>query len=74
MCFWKKERTNVLVRILRIFGMPLRVGKTNTRSNDDLDRIESQLQRMGSAAYAVLQAGETVEFIESTKGDAYKCI
>lgn len=68
---WKKNAQMCWSEYCEIFGMPLRVGKTNTRSNDDLDRIESQLQRMGSAAYAVLQAGETVEFIESTKGDAY---
>lgn len=68
---WKKNALMCWSEYTEIFGMPLRVGKTNTRSNDDLDRIEAQLQQMGSAAYAVLQTGETVEFIESTKGDAY---
>lgn len=68
---WKKNAMMCWSEYTEIFGMPLRVGKTNTRSNEDLDRIEAQLQQMGSAAYAVLQTGETVEFIESTKGDAY---
>jgi len=68
---WKKNAMMCWSEYTEIFGMPLRVGKTNTRSNEDLDRIEQQLQQMGSAAYAVLQTGETVEFIESTKGDAF---
>jgi len=68
---WKKNAQMCWSEYCEIFGMPLRVGKTNTRSTEDLDRVEGQMQRMGSAAYAVLQNGETVEFIESTKGDAF---
>jgi phage gp29-like protein len=68
---WKKNAQMCWSEYCEIFGMPLRVGKTNTRSLEDLDRVESQLQRMGSASYAVLQTGESVEFIESTKGDAF---
>lgn len=54
-----------------IFGMPLRVGETNTRSAEDMDRMEQNLKKMGSAAYAVMNQGETIKFIESTKGDAF---
>lgn len=68
---WKKNAQMCWSEYCEIFGMPLRVGKTNTRSIEDLNRVEEQLQKMGSAAYAVLQNGETVEFIESTKGDAF---
>lgn len=54
-----------------VFGMPVRVGKTASRSQSDMDRMASNLRKMGSAAYAVFQEGETIEFVESTKGDAY---
>lgn len=54
-----------------IFGMPIRVGKTNTKSNADLDRMAANLKAMGSAPYIVTQDGESIEFVESTKGDAY---
>lgn len=54
-----------------VFGMPVRVGKTASRNQADMDRMASNLRKMGSAAYAVFQEGESIEFVESTKGDAY---
>ena len=55
-----------------IFGMPMRVGKVVSRSDSDLDRMERMLQQMGSASYGIFQEGESIEFIESTKGDAFQ--
>lgn len=54
-----------------VFGMPVRVGKTASRSQADMDRMATNLRKMGSASYAVFQEGESIEFVESTKGDAY---
>lgn len=54
-----------------VFGMPVRVGKTASRSQSDMDRMAANLRKMGSASYAVFQEGESIEFVESTKGDAY---
>lgn len=54
-----------------VFGMPVRVGKTASRTQADMDRMANSLRKMGSAAYAVFQEGESIEFVESTKGDAY---
>lgn len=55
-----------------IFAAPFRVGKTTSRNQKDMERIANNLKRMGSAAYGVFQEGESIEFIESTKGDAYQ--
>ena len=55
-----------------IFGAPMRVGKTTSRTQADMERMGSNLKNMGSMAYGVFQEGESIEFIESTKGDAYQ--
>lgn len=54
-----------------IFGAPMRVGKTMTKNQTDINRMADNLKRMGSMAYGVFQEGETIEFLESTKGDAF---
>jgi phage gp29-like protein len=48
-----------------IFGMPVRIGKTNTNRKEDLDRMENALADMGKAAYAVFGMGEEIQFVES---------
>ena len=54
-----------------IFGMPLRVATTNSRTKADTDRIEEMMQRMGLASYAVLPEGTTLQMIENAKSDAF---
>lgn len=54
-----------------IFGMPLRVATTTSRSQAEQDKIESYLRNMGAAAYALFPEGTTVDIKESTRGDAY---
>ncbi|MPM00633.1 hypothetical protein SDC9_46861 [bioreactor metagenome] len=49
-----------------LFGMPFRVAKYD--GDDDLTRIqlENALKEAGSAAYAVLPTGSTIEFIQNS--------
>ena len=54
-----------------IFGMPLRVATTTSRSTQEQDRIENMLRNMGAAAYALFPEGTTIDIKESTRGDAY---
>lgn len=54
-----------------IFGMPLRVANTGARDQKDIDRIEEMMARMGKACYAVLPNDTTIQFVESTKSDAF---
>lgn len=54
-----------------IFGMPLRVANTGARDLKDIDRIEEMMARMGKACYAVLPNDTTIQFVESTKSDAF---
>lgn len=68
---YKKNAMAAWSEYCEIFGMPLRVGKTTSRDQAHLDKIENALRDMGSAAYALVNDTDTIEFIESTKGDAY---
>lgn len=54
-----------------IFGMPMRVARTNTL--DDLERakLESVLKNAGTAQYIIASDGTEIEIKESSRGDAY---
>lgn len=52
-----------------IFGMPIRVGKTRTADANSLNDMEVMLRDMATAAYAIIDTDEEIEFIESSKSD-----
>lgn len=54
-----------------IFGIPLRVATTSSRSQSETDQIEEMMKRMGLASYAVLPEGTTVQLVENAKSDAF---
>jgi hypothetical protein len=54
-----------------VFGMPIRVAKTSTRDSKEVDKIERNLKDMGAAGSGVFPEGTTIEFVESTRGDAF---
>ena len=54
-----------------IFGMPLRVAKTASRDDNERRRIDRQLSDLGFAGTAVLPLDTELEFVESSRGDAY---
>ena len=54
-----------------IFGMPVRVARTGSRDPKERAGIEKMMQLMGAMGWAVLPEGTTVEFMETTRGDAF---
>lgn len=68
----KKVVTIAWSRHAEIFGMPMRVAKTDSRDPADIADIVEWLQEMGNAAYALFPAGTDVTFVESSKTDAYR--
>lgn len=68
---FKKNAQSAWAEYCEVFGMPMRVGKTNTRNATDLDRMADSLKNMAQGAYAVMDLTEEISFVESTKGDAY---
>lgn len=55
-----------------IFGSPMRYGTTNTRDKKVLDQLESALETMGQAAYAVIPEGAQISLLENNRPDAYQ--
>jgi hypothetical protein len=68
----KKEVISAWSESAEIFGMPLRVGRTNI--NDPVKRanMEDMLDNIGAAGWAVIHEDDVVEFVETSKTDFYK--
>lgn len=54
-----------------MFGLPIRVAKTTSRSQREIDDLGRMLDTMGSKAWAVLPADSELELKESSRGDAF---
>lgn len=59
-----------------MFGMPLRVGKTNVRDREAVAKMSDMMMQMGTASYAVIGEDEQIQFFEQSKanGDIYKSL
>jgi SPP1 gp7 family putative phage head morphogenesis protein len=68
---WKKAASAAWSEYCEIFGMPIRLGKTDSQDTKERADFERMLRDMGSAAYIMLSPDENVEFAESTRSDAY---
>lgn len=54
-----------------LFGLPIRIAKTNTRDPKERAEAENMMENMGAAAWAVFDEGTEIEIKESNRGDAY---
>ncbi|MBR4926408.1 MAG: DUF935 family protein [Prevotella sp.] len=54
-----------------IFGMPMRIARTTTRDEKERKKIEEMLEKSGLAGYMLADQGTELEFVESSKGDAF---
>jgi hypothetical protein len=54
-----------------LFGMPLRIGKTISRDDKEINKIEKMLGDMGAAAWGLFPEGTEIEVKESSRGDAF---
>lgn len=63
----KKDVMAFWAEYTEIYGMPIRIGKTNIRDKDRAQELNSSLRDLGSSAYAVLDESEDLEFLESSK-------
>lgn len=57
-----------------LFGMPVRVAKTNTTNTDSLNALDDMMVNMAASSYAIIDKEEELDFVESNKtnGDIYK--
>lgn len=54
-----------------IFGMPMRIGTTNTRDEKERKKMEGMLDTMGTAFWGLFAEGTDIKIVESTRGDAF---
>lgn len=67
----KKNALGFWDNFAEIFGMPMRIAKTNSRDDRDRAKLEKMMSQMGAALWGVFQEGTEIEVVESTKGDAF---
>lgn len=51
------------------FVMPVRIGKTQTKDKNSLNRLDKMMIEMATASYAILDKEEEFQFIETAKTD-----
>lgn len=70
---YKRFAQGAWAEFCEIFGMPVRVGKTNSRDENARNVMANMLADMGTAAYAVIDEDEEIEFLQTpvSKGDVY---
>ncbi|MCR5394179.1 MAG: DUF935 domain-containing protein [Bacteroidales bacterium] len=54
-----------------IFGMPMRIARTNVRDDKELAKMEEMMSSMATEFWGIFQEGTDIEIKESTKGDAF---
>lgn len=55
-----------------LFGIPIRIAKIASQSDDVKKEVASWLEEMGSSAYGVFPLGTEVEIKENSKSDAFQ--
>lgn len=55
----------------QIFGLPIRIARTAINTKEHKDDIQTWLETMGTAAYAILDKQTDIEIKESNRSDAY---
>lgn len=54
-----------------IFGMPMRIARTNSRDKAELSRLDKMLRDAGASLSMVAGTDTEIEFVESGKSDAF---
>lgn len=67
---WKKGALQAWAEYTEVFGVPMRIGKTNTRDEATRGNMEAMLRDMGNSAWGVFDTDEVVELIETNKNSA----
>jgi phage gp29-like protein len=65
----KKEVISAWSEAAEVFGMPIRIGKTNIQDAEAKANMEDMLENMGSAAWGVFDVEDDIELKEASKSD-----
>lgn len=67
----KKNNLSFWDTFAETFGMPMRVAKTTSRDDKEIDKLEKMLRDAGTSLYAIMPADTDIEFIENSRGDSF---
>jgi len=68
---WKRSAMAAWSEYAEIFGMPIRIAKTESNVPEDRQRLFNFVRDLGKSAYGVIDSKESIEFIENKKADAF---
>jgi phage gp29-like protein len=62
---WYKQAVTLWNEYQQLFGMPIRIGKTNTKDESMRSQMAEMLQNMGSAAWGVFDTDDKIEMVNA---------
>ncbi|CAB4191878.1 Protein of unknown function DUF935 [uncultured Caudovirales phage] len=63
---WKKNAMGAFAEFAELFGVPVRIGRTDIRELTARQNMEKMLANMGTSAWGVFDLEDKIELIEST--------
>lgn len=69
---WKKGVFGAWSQYAELFGMPVRLGKTDILNPVNRANMEKMLANMGSASWGVFNIDDMIEFVEISQSDAFE--
>lgn len=69
---WKKNAIGAWAEFCEVFGVPLRIGKTNVRDEQTRANMEGFLKNLGTSSYGVFDTDDLIEIVESGRSDAFQ--
>lgn len=69
---WKNNAFGAWAEFAEIFGVPIRVTKTDVRDETTRKNAENMMRNMGVATWSVLDLNDQFEIIEASRTDAYE--
>jgi len=71
MVIMKRAVVSAWSEYAEVFGSPIRIGKTDIRDPKKYANMDAMLANMGSMAYGIFDPSDMIEFVETSKGDAF---
>lgn len=65
----KKEVISAWSEAAELFGMPIRIGRTQIQNPEKRENMEDMLENMGEAAWGVFDKEDEIELIQTSKTD-----
>ena len=68
---WKNNAMGAWAEFAEIFGVPIRITKTDVRDETTRKNAENMMRNMGVATWSVLDLNDNFELIEASRSDSY---